>query len=120
MKAWEVLGDSEKRKSYDQNNGYVSEIKSSSITLTPRNYNYLVEGGRNVWMIQVYDSTNQYSRYFAQFWEELAQNYGDVIKFGRIDVWRQEDMLSYIPYRFQIFPAVYTYDHGYSEICDLD
>ena len=73
-----------------------------------------MEEGRNVWMVQVYDSTNQYSRYFSQFWEELAENYGDVIKFGRIDVWRQEDMLSYIPYRFQIFPALYTYDHGYS------
>ena len=29
-------------------------------------------------------------------------------------------MTSYIPYRFQIFPAVYTYDGGYTEICDVN
>lgn len=69
MKAWEILGDPEKRKSYDQNSGYISELKSASTTLTPHNYHYEVEEGNSVWLIQVFDSTNQYSRYFAQFWE---------------------------------------------------
>lgn len=43
MKAWEVLGNEEKRKAYDQNRGFISEIKSQSVTLTPDNYHYLVE-----------------------------------------------------------------------------
>lgn len=69
MKAWEILGDSDKRKQYDQNSGHISELKSSSTTLTPYNYHYLVEESNYLWMIQVYDSTNTYSRYFGQFWE---------------------------------------------------
>lgn len=42
MQAWEILGDHEKRKSYDQNSGYISELKSASQTLTPQNYDFLV------------------------------------------------------------------------------
>ena len=69
MRSWEVLGDPEKRKSYDQNSGYISELKSASQTLTPLNYGYFIGESKKLWLIQVFDSTNQYSRYFAQFWE---------------------------------------------------
>jgi DnaJ-class molecular chaperone len=57
LKAWEVLGSPEKRKHYDANSGFVTQIKSQSVTLTPSNYHELVEGSRSLWMIQVYDST---------------------------------------------------------------
>ena len=43
-----------------------------------------------------------------------------MVKFGRVDIWHQSDMASYIPYSFQIFPGVYTYDGGYTEICSYD
>ena len=89
MKAWEVLGDPQKRKQYDQNSGFIVELKSASTTLTPHNYPFLVEESPALWIIQVFDSTNTYSRYFAQFWEELVTNYGDFVKFGRIDIWHQ-------------------------------
>lgn len=120
MRSWEVLGDPEKRKSYDQNSGYISELKSASQTLTPLNYDYLVGESKKLWMIQVFDSTNQYSRYFAQFWEEMVLNYGDVINFGRIDIWLQSDMTSYIPYKFQVFPSIYYTHEGSSEICSIN
>ena len=43
-----------------------------------------------------------------------------MINFGRIDVWHQSEMTSYIPYRFQVFPGLYIMDKGYSEICTFD
>ncbi len=71
MKAWEVLGNEDKRKAYDQNRGFISELKSNSVTLTPDNYHYLVEESNHLWVIQVYYSTNDYARFFSQFWEQL-------------------------------------------------
>jgi hypothetical protein len=68
MKAWEILGNSEKRKHYDQNSGFISQIKSDSITLTPDNYEDLVIKSESLWIIEVYDSTDEYCHYFAQFW----------------------------------------------------
>jgi DnaJ-class molecular chaperone len=38
MQAWEVLGNPEKRKHYDQNSGFITQIPSSSLQLTPDNY----------------------------------------------------------------------------------
>ena len=66
----------------------------------------------DIWIIQIYDSTNQYCHYFSQFWEEGVQNYQNVIKFGRIDVWQQSDMKGYIPYNFQIYPGLYSIHRG--------
>ncbi len=36
--------------------------------LTPDNYDWLVSDSDWLWLIQVYDSTDQYSHYFASFW----------------------------------------------------
>ena len=55
VSAWEVLGNSEKRKEYDASNGVVTKIKSTSTTLTPQNYHHLVEESGDLWIIQVYD-----------------------------------------------------------------
>ena len=38
LKAWEILGNPEKRQAYDTNNGIITKIKSKSITLTHQNY----------------------------------------------------------------------------------
>ena len=65
------MGSPDKRKAYDQNRGVISELKSSSVTLTPDNYQYLVEESKHLWVIQVFDSTDGYSRYFTQFWEQI-------------------------------------------------
>lgn len=48
------------------------------------------------------------------------QQYGGFIKFGRVDVWTQGDMLSYLPYKFQVFPSIYYYHKGEVELCEFD
>lgn len=40
-------------------------------------------------------------------------NYGDFMSFGRVDIWSQSEMSSYLPYKFQIFPSVYVHNKGY-------
>lgn len=42
MKAWEVIGNPKKRQEYDQSYGHITHIKSSSVTLTEKNYHLLV------------------------------------------------------------------------------
>jgi len=39
------------------------------MTLTRNTYNYMLDDSDDIWIIQAYDSTNQYCHYFAQFWE---------------------------------------------------
>jgi hypothetical protein len=73
-----------------------------------------------LWVVQVYDSTEKYCHYFAQFWEEFVQQYGDFVNFGRVDVWTQSDMLGYMPYRFQVFPSIYYIDKGEVGLCAFD
>lgn len=68
LKAWEILGDPEKRQAYDNNNGLITKIKSKSITLTPANYYQEVEISKDLWIVQVYDSTSQYCHHYSQFW----------------------------------------------------
>ena len=91
-----------------------------STTLTPDNYNSHVLESRSLWLIQVYDSTNQYCHYFSEFWEEIIANYGHVVQFGRIDIWHQSEMTSYVPYRFQVFPGIYTSHKGTENICHFN
>jgi hypothetical protein len=43
-----------------------------------------------------------------------------MIKFGRVDVWTQGDMQSYLPYKFQVFPSIYYYHKGEVELCEFD
>lgn len=89
MTAWEVLGNSEKRQNYDQNSGFIKQIHSESVTLTTDNYDKLLGDSDEIWIVQVYDSTNPYCHYFSQFWEEVISHRKEYIKFGRIDVWQQ-------------------------------
>ena len=74
----------------------------------------------DIWIVEVYDSTSEYCHYFAKFWEEAVEQYKSVAKFGRIDVWQQSDMKSFVPYRFQIFPGLYSVHRGEEELCQLD
>lgn len=69
LKAWEILGNPEKREAYDSNNGVITKIKSKSTTLTRQNYYEEVESSNDLWIIQAYDSTSQYCHHFSQFWE---------------------------------------------------
>lgn len=119
MQAWQILGNSEKRQNYDKNSGFINQIPSESLTLTPDNYEYLLGDADTVWIIQACDSTEKACHYFAQFWEEMYSKYKGVVNFGRVDVWLQSEMKSYLPYKFQIYPGLYTSHRGQFKLCQL-
>jgi hypothetical protein len=42
------------------------------------------------------------------------------VRFGRIDILHNPNMLSYLPYSFQLYPAIYSMHRGTSEIYSLN
>lgn len=118
--AWEILGNTDKRREYDDSNGVIARIKSASTTLTPENYHHLVEESGELWIIQVYDETSEYCHSYAPIWEEVAQMFKGFVRFGRIDVWHQHDMLPYIPYSFTVHPSIYSMHKGVTDLYSFD
>jgi hypothetical protein len=44
----------------------------------------------------------------------------NIVRFGRIDVWQQSEMKGYIPYKFQLFPGLYSVQRGSEALCQID
>lgn len=42
-----------------------------------------------------------------------------MVNFGRVDVWLQSNMKSYLPYRFQLYPGLYTSHRGEYRLCQF-
>lgn len=68
--------------------GIVTTIPSETLTLTRDNYQLLTDSD-SIWMVQVYDSTNQYCHYMASVWEQFSVKYKEYVNLGRIDIWQQ-------------------------------
>ena len=54
----------------------------------------------------------------ASVYNEINKQLKGTIKFGVIDVGREEQLLIFLPYKFPILPSIYTYDgrNGFNEI----
>ena len=108
-KAYETLVDVDKRKVYDQNRGSYEPILSDfSVSLTSFNYKKLVADSPSVWVIQVYDDLDSYSKYFAQQWDIVAgSELAEIgIRFGRVNARRDRAVLSFLPIRSRTYPTV--------------
>jgi hypothetical protein len=46
-------------------------------------------------------------------WESVAQSYGGVIKFGRVNAVSQNDVLPLLPYHISYFPTIISINPGY-------
>jgi curved DNA-binding protein CbpA len=108
VKAYETLSDPDKKKVYDETSGSYEPIRSDhSISIAAFNYNSLVEKSPYVWILQIYDDLDQRSQYFANIWDSVAgsDEYKN-LKFGRINVRRDRNLLSQLPVRVKMYPAV--------------
>jgi hypothetical protein len=107
-KAYETLMDAEKRTIYDQTRGSYEPILSDfSVSLTSFNFLSLVSESAHVWVIQVFDDLDPYSRHFAQRWDAVAgSELAKHIKFGRVNARRDRAVLSLLPMRARTFPTV--------------
>ena len=85
------------------------------IELTTKNYHRLVEKSTDFWVIFVYEKkrvNDGFLEQVASYYNEVASRYQSIIKFGVIDVIRQENLLTYLPYKFPILPSIYTHLTG--------
>jgi preprotein translocase subunit Sec63 len=112
-RAYEVLSDEAKKGEYD-NKGGKSIFKSQPVILTAKNYHQLVEESNDFWVICVYENTrgNKHNQYIADAWDEVASKYKNIVKFGIIDVLQNENLLHFLPFKFQYYPNIMTYLHG--------
>jgi len=91
-----------------------SIFRSNPVILTTKNYHKLVEESNDFWVILVYENAknNQHFQYIAEVYDEVASKNSHIIKFGVIDVKEQEDLLHFLPYKFQYFPNIFSYLHN--------
>lgn len=119
-KAFEILGDSETRAHYDQSNGIIEPIRSSSITLTNQNYDLLVKNSGRPWIIQIYKEDSSLSQTFSRFWEEFIIEY-PFINFGRIHTKLGASIIKKLPFAVLELPLIFSYAPGSdSELFEYD
>lgn len=104
--------------SKESNSENRSIFRSNPVVLTTRNYHKLVEMSNYFWIILVYENTkgNSFIEHVKNVWDEVAIKNKDVVKFGVIDVLSQEDLLHFMPYKFQYFPNIFSYNNNNCEL----
>ena len=81
-------------------------IPSDTQTLTSHNYDELVNGLRQVWLIQVWRDTHcPHCLELAPAWEEAAKELKGVVHFGRINYDRNGALLSF---RLRQLPTIFA------------
>ena len=97
-----------------------SIFENSPIILNTNNYHRLVDSSQDFWLIFVYHGKqiDYMTQRIASVYNEINKQLKGTIKFGVIDVGREEQLLIFLPYKFPILPSIYTYDgrNGFNEI----
>ena len=98
--------------------GNKSVFRSNPAILTTRNYHKFVEMSNDLWVVLVYENTkgSSYVDHVKAVWDEIGLKNKNIVKFGVIDVLSEEDLLHFLPYKFQYFPNVFTYNNGQCEL----
>lgn len=112
-KAHEILTDEAKKGELDSKGGK-SIFSSKPHILTEKNYHHLVEESNDFWVIMIYENTrgNSHMKHMADVWDEVSSRYTNTVKFGVIDVLQNENLLHFLPFKFQWYPNIITYLHG--------
>ena len=97
-----------------------SIFENSPVILNANNYHRLVDSSNDFWLIFVYNSKkiDYFTQRIGSVYNEINKQLKGTIKFGVIDVSREEQLLIFLPYKFPILPSIYTYDgrNGFNEI----
>lgn len=97
-----------------------SIFENSPIILNINNYQRLVESSKDFWVIFVYNGIqiDYFTQRIVMSYNEINKQLKGTIKFGVIDVNKEEQLLHFLPYKFPILPSIYTYD-GRNELNDI-
>ena len=97
-----------------------SIFENSPVILNFNNYQRLVESSKDFWLIFVYHGVqiDYYTKNCASFFNDINKQLKGTIKFGVIDINKEEQLLHFLPYKFPILPSIFTYDgrNGINEI----
>ncbi len=97
-----------------------SIFENSPIILNINNYQRLVESSKDFWVIFVYNGIqiDYFTQRIVMSYNEINKQLKGTIKFGVIDVNKEEQLLHFLPYKFPILPSIYTYD-GRNQLNDI-
>ena len=109
-KAYEILGDEEKRKFYDTTNTSMNVIKSTTMSLNYAKWKQMVENSSDTWIIMIYINDSACEN-FTQFWDDASKTF-PFIKFGRINATYHTDLLPSLPFRAEEYPFVFNMQKG--------
>ncbi|GFE54959.1 hypothetical protein protein [Babesia ovis] len=105
--AYKILSNPELKKLYDTTNGRtVNMISSVATELTPTNYDQLVRGSTDLWVVQLYSDDSPECQYFAKTWEEAVSKLGSFANFGRVNELLNPKAVNKLPIKAQLLPAV--------------
>ena len=105
--AYEVLSDEEKKQHYDETEGILETIKSEAKPIYEHNYHQSVLESPHIWIIQVYTETSSTCQTFSGFWEEYVKEF-DYLKFGRIHLISQKNLIPKLPFAVDEVPFVFS------------
>ena len=103
-----------------QTNSILKIIKSTAENLNSDNFQSLVEDSSDIWIIMVYQDTDETSRTFTGFFDEVAQQF-PFIKFGRINYASEQSLIARLPFKVQEIPFFLSWDkYGNSDFLEFD
>ena len=86
-----------------------SLFTSHPIILTSKNYHKLVELSDDFWVILVFE--NRPSDVVSIF-DEISNRFKSIIKFGIIDIIKEDELSTYLPFSFKYPPSIFTHLTG--------
>ena len=86
-----------------------SLFTSHPIILTSKNYHKLVELSDDFWVILVFE--NRPSDVVSIF-DEISNRFKSIIKFGIIDIIKEDELRTYLPFSFKYPPSIFTHLTG--------
>ena len=86
-----------------------SLFTSHPIILTSKNYHKLVELSDDFWVILVFE--NRPSDVVSIF-DEISNRFKSIIKFGVIDIIKEDELSTYLPFSFKYPPSIFTHLTG--------
>lgn len=101
-------------KDYDLRKNNRSIFKANPFIITTKNYHRLVEQSNDLWILLAYEQTknDQYIQSVAGIFDEIIQRYKSTIKFGVIEIIKEEKLISFLPFKLQHFPCIFSYLFG--------
>ena len=98
--------------------GSRSLFNKGVVYLTINNYHRLVQESEDYWLIFIYNSNKAegLNKEIISIYNEIQSNFKNIIKFGVIDMSKQEQLKVFLPYNFPFLPAIFMYMQRTSEM----